>query len=103
MAPGNPTLQVGIKRVDGGTFSTWANDTLRPGEVLEAMPPMGRFHVPLEPDTARHYLAVAGGSGITPILSLMRTVLGQEPLSRITLVYANRAVSTIMFAKRSRT
>lgn len=97
VAPGNPTLQVGIKRVDGGTFSTWANDTLRPGEVLEAMPPMGRFHVPLEPDTARHYLAVAGGSGITPILSLMRTVLRKEPLSRVTLVYANRAVSTIMF------
>ena len=90
-------LQVGIKRVDGGAFSTWANDELKPGEVLEAMPPMGNFHTPVEPDKAKHYLGFAGGSGITPVLSILKTVLAREPESRFTLVYANRAVNTIMF------
>lgn len=97
VAPDTGLLQVGIKQVAGGTFSTWANEALAPGDTLEAMPPMGTFHAPLAPEAARHYLAVAGGSGITPVLSLMRTVLAQEPMARITLVYANRAVSTIMF------
>ncbi len=97
VAPDTGILQVGIKRVDGGTFSTWANEVLQTGDVLEAMPPMGTFHTPLKPKEARHYLAIAGGSGITPILSLMRTVLAQEPLARFTLIYANRSVSSIMF------
>ncbi|KMW60270.1 Phenylacetate-CoA oxygenase/reductase, PaaK subunit [Candidatus Rhodobacter oscarellae] len=95
-APGGP-IQVGIKRVDGGAFSTWANTDLAPGEVLHAMPPAGRFHAPIEPEASKHYLGFAGGSGITPILSILRTVLAREPLSRFTLIYANRAVSTIMF------
>ena len=90
-------LRVGIKRVAGGAFSTWANEALRPGDTLEAMPPMGRFHTPLDPGAARHYLAFAGGSGITPILSIVKTVLAREPHARVTLVYANRAVTTIMF------
>jgi len=90
-------LQVGIKRVDGGAFSTWANEDLTPGAVLEAMPPMGNFHAPLNPAVARHYLGFAGGSGITPVLSILKTVLAHEPRSRFTLVYANRQVSSIMF------
>lgn len=90
-------LQVGIKRVEGGAFSTWANEALEPGMVLHAMPPMGNFHTPLAPDAARHYLGFAGGSGITPVLSILRTVLAREPDSRFTLVYANRSVTTIMF------
>ena len=90
-------LQVGIKRVEGGAFSTWANNDLRPGERLEAMVPMGAFHAPLDPASARHYLCFAGGSGITPILSILKTVLVREPDARITLVYANRGVNTIMF------
>ena len=90
-------LQVGIKRVDGGSFSTWANEDLRVGDTLEAMPPMGNFHTPLDPDAARNYLGFAGGSGITPVLSIIKTVLAREPQSRFTLVYANRAVNTIMF------
>src|SRR3954470_7023036 len=53
-------LRVGIKRVDGGAFSTWVNENLKPGEVLEAMPPMGAFHTPIEPDAAKHYLGFAG-------------------------------------------
>lgn len=90
-------LQVGIKRVEGGAFSTFANEDLRPGDTLDAMPPMGNFHTPIEPESARHYLGFAGGSGITPILSILKTVLAREPQSRFTLVYANRAPNTIMF------
>ncbi len=90
-------LRVGIKRVDGGAFSGWAKESVKPGDVLEAMPPSGRFHVPLDPEAARHYLGFAGGSGITPVLSIIKTVLAREPRSTFTLVYANRAVNQIMF------
>lgn len=90
-------LRVGIKRVEGGAFSTWANETLAPGTILEAMPPMGSFHTPLDPAQGKHYLGFAGGSGITPVLSIIKTVLAREPESRFTLVYANRQVNSIMF------
>ncbi|MCI4665496.1 MAG: 2Fe-2S iron-sulfur cluster-binding protein [Neomegalonema sp.] len=90
-------LQVGIKRVEGGAFSTWANEQLKVGDRIEAMPPMGAFHTPIEPDVEKHYLGFAGGSGITPVLSILKTALAREPKSRFTLVYANRAISTIMF------
>lgn len=90
-------LQVGIKRVDGGAFSTWANENLAPGDMIEAMPPMGKFSLPLDPDAARHYVGFAAGSGITPVLSIVKTVLRREPKSRFTLVYANRQISSIMF------
>lgn len=96
-SPADGVLQVGIKRVEGGAFSSWANDTLRVGDKLEAMPPMGSFHTPLEPNRTKHYLGFAGGSGITPVLSILRTVLQTEPLAHFTLIYANRTVSTIMF------
>lgn len=94
---GEGLLQVGIKKVDGGAFSTWANEELAPGMVLEAMAPMGSFHTPIEPERAKAYLGFAGGSGITPVLSIIKTVLAEEPRSRFTLVYANRGVNTIMF------
>jgi ring-1,2-phenylacetyl-CoA epoxidase subunit PaaE len=90
-------LRVGIKRVDGGAFSTWVNEELKAGDMLEAMPPMGAFHTPLNPGEGRHYLAFAGGSGITPVLSLIKTILVREPKSRFTLVYGNRSVNSIMF------
>lgn len=90
-------LRVGIKRVDGGAFSTWVNENLAAGDTLEAMPPMGKFHTPLDPTADRHYLGFAGGSGITPVLSIIKTVLSREPKSRFTLVYANRQISSIMF------
>lgn len=95
-AAGDP-IQVGIKRVEGGAFSTWANTNLQEGDVLHAMPPAGRFNTELTPHRSKHYLGFAGGSGITPVLSILRTVLREEPDSRFTLIYANRAVSTIMF------
>ena len=90
-------LQVGIKKVPGGAFSSFANDTLRVGDRLDAMPPQGRFTLTPDRDAARHYLGFAGGSGITPVLSLIRSVLAQEPHSRFTLVYANRRAATVMF------
>ncbi|SJZ92750.1 1,2-phenylacetyl-CoA epoxidase subunit PaaE [Consotaella salsifontis] len=90
-------LRVAIKRVDGGAFSSWANEALQPGDVLEAMPPMGNFHVELDPTAERHYLAFAAGSGITPVLSLVKTTLARELKSSFTLVYANRQVNSIMF------
>ncbi len=90
-------LRVGIKRVEGGRFSNWANDNLKPGDMIEVMPPTGGFHAPLQADARRHYLGFAGGSGITPVLSIIKTTLSREPESRFTLLYANRSVSTIMF------
>lgn len=90
-------LQVGIKKVEGGAFSTWANEALAPGMVLEAMEPAGSFHTPITPEVGKNYLGFAGGSGVTPVLSILKTVLAREPSSTFTLVYANRGVNTIMF------
>ena len=90
-------LQVGIKRVDGGCFSTWANEELVVGQTLEAMPPMGAFHTVIDPTQACNYLYFAAGSGITPVLSLIKTTLADEAHSNVTLVYGNRSTNTIMF------
>jgi len=90
-------LRVGIKHVEGGWFSSWANSDLEVGDTLEAMPPNGRFYGALEPELAKTYLAFAAGSGITPMISLIKTILEAEPLSKMTLVYANRSVNMIMF------
>ncbi|UOA30437.1 1,2-phenylacetyl-CoA epoxidase, subunit E [Sulfitobacter sp. DSM 110093] len=90
-------LKVGIKRVDGGAFSTYANTELKVGDTLRAMPPQGKFFTAIEPEVAKNYLGFAGGSGVTPVLSILKTVLKREPNSTFTLVYANRAVNTIMF------
>ncbi len=89
-------LRVGIKKVAGGVFSTWANEQLQPGMQLDVMPPTGSFHVPLTPEHRRHYLGVAAGSGITPLFSIIKSTLETEPGSRFTLVYGNRASSTVM-------
>ncbi|MFN0022920.1 MAG: 1,2-phenylacetyl-CoA epoxidase subunit PaaE [Parvularculaceae bacterium] len=90
-------LRVGVKRVEGGWFSSFVNDEVKIGDTLEAMPPMGNFHAPLNPDEPRRYLGFAGGSGITPMISLIRTVMAREPKSSFTLVYGNRSTSAIMF------
>lgn len=94
---GEGVLRVGIKRVEGGWFSGFANDDLKVGDVLDAMPPMGNFHGPIEPEKKKRYLGFAGGSGITPLISIVKTVLAEEPLSSFTLVYANRSASAVMF------
>ncbi len=90
-------LRVGVRRVKGGVFSNWINTSLKPGDVIDVMAPQGRFFVPTDPQAKRHYVGIAGGSGITPILSIMKTVLGREPKSRFTLLYANRALRSTMF------
>jgi len=90
-------LRVAIKRTPGGAFSSWANAHLQAGAVLDVMPPMGHFNVPLDASQARHYLAFAAGSGITPILSIIKTTLLAEPRSRFTLFYGNRASSSVLF------
>ena len=90
-------LRVGVRKVAGGVFSTWINESLKPGDTLQVMAPEGRFFVPLAPELARHYLGIVGGSGITPILSIMKTVLAAEPLSTFTLIYANRRQRSTMF------
>jgi ring-1,2-phenylacetyl-CoA epoxidase subunit PaaE len=90
-------LRVGVKRVEGGWFSTFMNDELKVGDTLDAMAPMGNFHAPLAPERARRYLGFAGGSGVTPMISLIRTIMAREPKSSFTLVYGNRSTSAIMF------
>ena len=88
---------VGIKKVTGGIFSTWANETLKAGDYIEVMPPMGKFIPKLNPLHAKNYAAFAAGSGITPILSIIAATLSTEPLSTFTLVYGNQSRSSIMF------
>ena len=90
-------LRVGVRRVRDGVFSNWINQHLRVGDTLSVMAPQGRFFVPLDASSKRHHLGIAGGSGITPILSIMKTVLAREPLSRFTLIYGNRALQSTMF------
>jgi ring-1,2-phenylacetyl-CoA epoxidase subunit PaaE len=96
-APSENELRVAIKRVADGRFSSWAHDALVPGAPIAVAPPEGRFHVPLDPANQKHYLAFAAGSGITPIVSLVRHTLETEPHSRFTLVYGNRSSSSVMF------
>ena len=95
-------LRVGVRRVPGGVFSTWVNTVLKPGDVLQAFPPQGHFGLPLaspapQIQAPQHVLGVAGGSGITPILSIMKTMLAAEPHSRFTLLYGNRSQKSTMF------
>lgn len=91
-------LRIGVKKVPGGAFSTFAVKSLEVGDHLQVSTPAGLFQTPLDPRHARHYAAVAGGSGITPLLSILATTLEQEPSSRFTLVYANRDALSVMFA-----
>lgn len=90
-------LTVGIKHVDGGAFSGWANEELKAGDEIDVMKPSGTFYVSCDEAAERNYLALAIGSGITPILSHIKTVLAREPKSKFTLVYGNRSTSSIMF------
>lgn len=89
--------KVAIKKVPGGKFSSFANDQLKPMSMLEVMPPTGKFTVEINPAQAKNYVAFAAGSGITPIISIIKTVLRSEPGSRFTLVYGNRNRSSIIF------
>lgn len=97
VAPSENVLKIGVKRIAGGVFSNWANDALKPGDTIEAMAPHGSFCWDFEAIAARSYVAFAGGSGITPVLSLLKTALEVEPRSRFSLFYGNRTSAGIMF------
>lgn len=90
-------LRILVKRQPGGIFSNWAQESLHRGDRLEVMPPAGLFHLPLDASRAGRYLAIAAGSGITPVLSVIKTTLLAEPRSEFTLFYGNRASSSILF------
>ena len=90
-------LRIAVKRSPGGVFSTWANESLAAGATLEVMPPMGHFGVKPDPARGRRYVGFAAGSGITPLVSIIATVLTAEPQSEFTLFYGNRASGTVMF------
>lgn len=90
-------LRVAVKKVDGGVFSTLCNEIIRPGDSIEVMTPQGRFGVMPAPGAAKTYLAVVAGSGITPVLSLMRSILTREPGSQFMLIYGNRTAKDIIF------
>ena len=95
--PGNGALQLGIRIQLGGVFSGYVADNLQAGDVLQVMPPFGQFHATIDPASEKTYLAFASGSGITPVISIMKSILAQEPGSRFILFYGNRRQNTTMF------
>ncbi|HLF29512.1 MAG TPA: 1,2-phenylacetyl-CoA epoxidase subunit PaaE [Xanthomonadales bacterium] len=90
-------LRIAIKRVEGGVFSTWANEFLQAGDRIDVMPPQGDFHTEIKPENEKDYLCICAGSGITPVLSIIKTILAREPKSRVTLLYGNQRTNTMMF------
>jgi ring-1,2-phenylacetyl-CoA epoxidase subunit PaaE len=96
-SPLDKEWRVAIKKVEGGLFSSFANEQLKKGDWLDVMPPVGKFYTELNPANKKNYTAFAAGSGITPVLSLIKTTLATEPQSRFTLVYGNRSRSSIIF------
>lgn len=96
-SPLDKKLKVAIKKVDGGLFSSFANETLREGDMLDVMEPVGKFYTDLDPSNKKNYLAFAAGSGITPVISIIKTTLRTEAQSSFTLVYGNRSRSSIIF------
>jgi ring-1,2-phenylacetyl-CoA epoxidase subunit PaaE len=96
-APSEGRLRIAVKKIPGGVFSAYALDGLAPGAELDVMTPAGRFTPQLDPANAKHYVAIAAGSGITPILSIIAAILEIEPASRVTLLYGNRTSRSIMF------
>jgi ring-1,2-phenylacetyl-CoA epoxidase subunit PaaE len=96
-SPLDKEWKVAIKKADGGQFSSFANDTLKTGDVLEVMEPVGKFYTELNPANKKNYLAFAAGSGITPVLSIIKTTLRTEPNSTFTLVYGNKSRASIIF------
>ncbi len=90
-------MRVGIKRVKNGKFSNYANDNFKIGSEIEVMPPQGSFHTELKADNAKNYMCIAVGSGITPMISIIKSALDVEPDSRVTLIYGNRRSNSVMF------
>ncbi len=96
-APYENTLRVAVKKVEGGKFSSFANTGLNPGDELDVLPPTGKFNTGLKTENQKQYLAFAAGSGITPVISIIKTTLHTEPRSSFTLVFGNRGRNSIIF------
>jgi ring-1,2-phenylacetyl-CoA epoxidase subunit PaaE len=99
-APDEQDWMVTVKRIAGGVFSNWVGDTLKVGDIVDVLPPHGSFTTEFAPSARRHIVGIAGGSGITPVLSLLRTTLRDEPQSQFTLLYGNRDSSSIIFLEK---
>jgi ring-1,2-phenylacetyl-CoA epoxidase subunit PaaE len=96
-APDESDWMVTVKRIGGGLFSNWVGDALKVGDTIDVMPPHGSFTTEFDPSNKRHLVGIAGGSGITPVMSLVRSMLKYEPESRFTLLYGNRDSSSVIF------
>ena len=99
-SPLDNEFKIAIKKVEGGLFSSFANDVLKAGDVLEAMPPMGKFYTTLNSTNKKEYVGFAAGSGITPMLSIIKTTLQTEPNSSFTLIYGNKNSTSIIFKEQ---
>ncbi len=97
VAPSENEMRIAIKQMPAGKFSNWANANLREGQSIDVLPPMGRFVVPDDAPDDAYFVALAGGSGITPVISILKTVLDTRPGSRFVLLYGNRSTASIMF------
>jgi ring-1,2-phenylacetyl-CoA epoxidase subunit PaaE len=97
VSPSEGVLKIGVKKITGGVFSGWVNDELKAGDEIEVMAPHGSFCWNFDADTRQEFVAFAGGSGITPILSLIKTALATAPNARFTLLYGNRNSIGVMF------
>ena len=96
-APAESDWMVTVKRIGGGLFSNWVGDRLKAGDTVDVMVPHGSFTTEFNAARSRHLVAIAGGSGITPVMSLVKTLLREEPNSRFTLLYGNRDSSSVIF------
>jgi ring-1,2-phenylacetyl-CoA epoxidase subunit PaaE len=96
-APHENEMRIAVKQVSGGRFSGWANTALKAGQIIDVLPPMGRFVLPETNEAEPYYVALAGGSGITPVLSILKTALERNSRSHFTLVYGNRDSASILF------
>lgn len=97
VSPSENEIRIAIKQMPAGRFSSWANTALREGNVVEVLPPMGRFLVPAAAGEDGYYVGLAGGSGITPVISILKTTLETQPSAKFVLFYGNRTTASVMF------
>ena len=97
--PDDGDLRIVIKQQDRGLFSNWIQSAIKAGDSIDVMTPQGRFGIRPDPEASRNYLAIAAGSGITPVMSILRSVLAREPRSRVVLLYGNRTAQSIIFKR----
>lgn len=92
-------VTVAVKKIANGNVSKHITENVKPGDEIEVLKPMGRFTIDLNPENEKHYYHVGGGSGITPLMSIIKTTLAVEPKSKVSLLYANKDQNSIIFAK----